>query len=89
MIIRDPLEFPYLDPVMDADALHYLEGGDEEDALEIRRAYVAAIRQEVNAGRTPLEIKKHVKDRNEGGRAPFAATLAMAAAEIARNRGKV
>ena len=86
-IYRDSTTFPFLDPVMDADALLYLEGGDEEEAKELRREYVVALELEVKAGRTPLEIKSHVMSRTEGGRGPFAATLAMAAAQIAR-KGK-
>lgn len=79
--------FPYLDPVLESDALLFFRGGDADEAAEIRRAYAIALERELTDGnKSPEAIEAYVRARRHDGQQWHTAMLGMAARAIDRRR---
>ena len=70
-------DFPYLDPVIEADAANFLEP-DPDVTATLRRRYAEAIRKELG-NHTPEEIEEYFLNVSKDGQPIFARRLLLAA----------
>ena len=77
-------DFPYLDPVMEADAANFLEP-DPDVSATLKRRYAEAVRRELG-NHTPEEIETYFLNRSNGGQPVFGRRLFLAALHMEKER---
>ena len=77
-------DYPYLDPVIEADAANFLDP-DPDVSATLRRLYADAIRRELG-NHTPEEIEAHFLARSKDGQPVFARRLFLAALHMQKEK---